>query len=128
MEGWNEGGRIATTTSFLIFDSYDMKSLWIKFGIDYKVLLEVVHCLLQSKRWGPFICTILSSFKIRIIFNFSWLCFDFSWCYIEKDHNFERTEDSATVFLKWTDFEQPKLNFRYILLIYLHLNELLALI
>ena len=22
----------------------------------------------------------------------SWLCFDFSWCYIEIDHNFERTE------------------------------------
>ena len=26
-EGRNEGGRVATPTSFLIFDSYDMKSL-----------------------------------------------------------------------------------------------------
>ena len=25
---------------------------------------------------------------------------------IENDHNFERTEDRATVFLKWTDFKK----------------------
>ena len=30
----NEEGRVATPTSFLIFDSYDMKSLWGKFGND----------------------------------------------------------------------------------------------
>ena len=29
-----------------------------------------------------------------------WLCFDFSLCIIENDHNFDRTEDRATVFLK----------------------------
>ena len=27
-----------------------------------------------------------------------------SWCIIEKNKNFERTEDCANVFLKWTDF------------------------
>ena len=37
-------------------------------------------------------------------YNISWLCFDLSWWYIENDHNFERNEDRATVFLKWTDF------------------------
>ena len=26
-----------------------------------------------------------------------------SWCIIENDHNFERSEDRATLFLKWTD-------------------------
>ena len=30
----NEGGRVATPTSFSIFDSYDMKSLGFKFGHD----------------------------------------------------------------------------------------------
>ena len=30
--------------------------------------------------------------------------FWFGWCCIENDHNFERNEDRATVFLKWTDF------------------------
>ena len=29
-----------------------------------------------------------------------------SWCYIENDHNFERNEDCATVFLKRTDFNK----------------------
>ena len=29
-----EGGRVATSTRFLIFDSYDIKSLWGKFGYD----------------------------------------------------------------------------------------------
>ena len=38
-------------------------------------------------------------------YNISWLCFDVSWCCIEKYHNFERNEDCATVFLKWTDFK-----------------------
>ena len=37
-------------------------------------------------------------------YNISWLCFDVSWCCIEKYHNFERNEDCATVFLKWMDF------------------------
>ena len=31
-EGRNEGGRVATPTSFSIFDSYDMKSLRFRFG------------------------------------------------------------------------------------------------
>ena len=33
-EGGNEGGRVATPTSISIFDSYDMKSLWFRFGYD----------------------------------------------------------------------------------------------
>ena len=37
-------------------------------------------------------------------YNISWFCFDVSWCCIENYHNFERIEDHATVFLKWTDF------------------------
>ena len=32
--GGNEGGRVATPTSFSIFDFYDMESLWFKFGYD----------------------------------------------------------------------------------------------
>ena len=40
-------------------------------------------------------------------YNISWLCFDFS----EKYHNFERNEDRATVFLKWTDFSHFILKF-----------------
>ena len=30
--GMREGGRVATPTRISIFDSYDMKSLWFKFG------------------------------------------------------------------------------------------------
>ena len=41
-------------------------------------------------------------------YNISWLCFDVSWCCIEKYHNFERNEDRATVFLKWTDFSTKR--------------------
>ena len=33
-EGRNERGRIATPISFLIFDFYDLKSLWGEFGYD----------------------------------------------------------------------------------------------
>ena len=33
-KGRNKEGRIATLTGFLIFDSYDMKSLWGKFAYD----------------------------------------------------------------------------------------------
>ena len=33
-EGRNEGGRVATPTSFSMFDSSDMKNLWFKFGPD----------------------------------------------------------------------------------------------
>ena len=40
-------------------------------------------------------CAILSSFKIVVIFNNT--SADFVW-YIKNDHNFERTEDRATVF------------------------------
>ena len=32
------------------------------------------------------------------------LFFYFSWCYIENAKNFKRTEDRATVFLKWANF------------------------
>ena len=32
--GMREGERVATPTSFSIFDFYDMKSLWFKFGHD----------------------------------------------------------------------------------------------
>ena len=31
-EGGNEGGRVAISTSISIFDYYDMKSVWFKFG------------------------------------------------------------------------------------------------
>ena len=31
---WGEGDRVATPTKLLIFNSYDMKSLWGKFGYD----------------------------------------------------------------------------------------------
>ena len=34
--------------------------------------------------------------------HFRWLCFDFS----KNDNTFERNEDCATVFLKWTDFRK----------------------
>ena len=34
--------------------------------------------------------------------------FDFSWCIIENDHNFERTEDRATEVKKQTDFRKFK--------------------
>ena len=30
--------------------------------------------------------------------------YNISWCYIDNDHNFERNEDLANVFLKWKDF------------------------
>ena len=40
-EGRNEGGRVATPTSFLIFDSYDMKSLWDKFGYDIFISFKI---------------------------------------------------------------------------------------
>ena len=53
-------------------------------------------------------CTILSSFKIVIIFN---ICITSAEIktqsddvnITENDHNFERTENQATVFLKWMD-------------------------
>ena len=34
--------------------------------------------------------------------HFRWLCFDFS----KNDNTFERNEDCASVFLKWTDFRK----------------------
>ena len=34
LEGGNKGGRIATPTNFSIFDFYDMKTFWFKFGHD----------------------------------------------------------------------------------------------
>ena len=41
--------------------------------------------------------------------HFCWLCFDFS-----KNYNtFERNEDCATVFLKWTDFGEMKSSKKY---------------
>ena len=38
--------------------------------------------------------------------HFCWLCFDFS----KNDNTFERNEDCATVFLKWTDFRELFVN------------------
>ena len=35
--------------------------------------------------------------------------FWFSWCCIENDKDFERNEDPATGFLKWTDFKEKHL-------------------
>ena len=43
-------------------------------------------------------CAILSSFKIVVIFNITSAEIKISWCIIENDHNFERTEDLTTVF------------------------------
>ena len=34
LEGGNKGGRVATPTSFSVFDSFDMKTLWFQFGHD----------------------------------------------------------------------------------------------
>ena len=45
---------------------------------------------------------ILILFKIMIIFNNT--SADFVLISVENDHNFEQTEDRATVILKWTDF------------------------
>ena len=42
----------------------------------------------------------LSSFSIQHQLNQNKV----SWCCIENDNDFERNEDRATVFLKWTDF------------------------
>ena len=47
--------------------------------------------------------TILSSFKIMIIFN-DISCHQNSWCIIEKYHNLKLTEDCTTALLKWTNF------------------------
>ena len=33
--------------------------------------------------------------------------------FIENYHNFERTEDRATVFLKWTDFKKKFILLRW---------------
>ena len=52
---------------------------------------------------------ILSSFKIMIIFNNTSAEIKTKSAdvfIIEDDHNFERTEDHATVILKWTDFTE----------------------
>ena len=50
-------------------------------------------------------------------YNISWLCFDVSWCCIEKYHNFERNEDRTTVILKWTDFSSKNTWIKSILLL-----------
>ena len=44
-----------------------------------------------------------------VIFNIT--SADFVLICIENDHNFERNEDRATVFLKWTDFKTQVQNF-----------------
>ena len=44
-EDRNEGGRVATPTSFLLFDSYDMKSLWGEFG--YEIFTGFKMAVLQ---------------------------------------------------------------------------------
>ena len=48
--------------------------------------------------------------------HFHWLCFDFS----NNDNTFERNEDCATVFLKWTDLV-PFSSFIFVLSIFLYL-------
>ena len=53
---------------------------------------------------------ILSFVKIMIIKN------KVSWCIIENDHNFDKTEDHTTVFLKWTDFRAQNSMYHIILL------------
>ena len=37
-------------------------------------------------------------------YHISWNQNKVNWCIIENDHNFERNENPAIVFLKWTDF------------------------
>ena len=39
-------------------------------------------------------------------FHVRWNQNKVSWCCIETYHNFERNEDRATVFLKWTNFKK----------------------
>ena len=41
-EGRNEWGRVAIPTSFSMFDSYDMKCLWFKFGYNIFTGLKMV--------------------------------------------------------------------------------------
>ena len=47
----NEGGRVATPTSFSIFDSYNMKCLWFKFGMPH------IGILLYKTRFSILFCT-----------------------------------------------------------------------
>ena len=49
----------------------------------------------------------LISFKIVILFNTT--SADIKTKTVEKYHNFERNEDRATVFLKWTDFSRDNI-------------------
>ena len=47
--------------------------------------------------------------KLSFQYNISWHQNKISWCYSETYHNFERIEDRAIVFLKWTDFSWQKI-------------------
>ena len=53
--------------------------------------------------WSPFI--LWRQFRNLHFFqkccHFRWLCFDYS----KNDNTFERNEECATIFLKWTDFD-----------------------
>ena len=62
------------------------------------MFFKILSKFIQVRSFYEHSCAILSSLKIMIIFN------KVSWCIIENDHSFERTEDRVTVFLKWTDF------------------------
>ena len=56
-EGRNEGVRVATPTNFSIFDFYDMKSLWFKFGYDifggFKDFNKNFHYIKRLKNGHP---------------------------------------------------------------------------
>ena len=62
------------------------------------MFFKILSKFIQVRSFYEHSCAILSSLKIMIIFN------KVSWCIIENDHNFEKTEDRATVFIKWMDF------------------------
>ena len=58
----NEEGRVATPTSFLIFDSYDMKSLWFKFG----------HNIFTGIWFDFFIWVFLFEFLFEFLIDLIW--------------------------------------------------------
>ena len=90
---------------------------------DPKTILKIIFCISgsvskpkllsrfpQDFGWVFFNEVYLKNRKKIVIYryffqkccHFCWLCFDFS----KNDNTFERNEDCATVFLKWTDFSR----------------------
>ena len=69
----------------------------LKFSLTFLVLICLYYYyVLKSVHFkNTYICAILISFKIVVLFVL--IC-------IEMYHNFERNENRATVFLKWTNF------------------------